>query len=97
MPYRNGQATSKHIKKKRMRATVKEAYRNERGLQIEMIGYGHWKISCLVRGVSKSCITTNSYAVDLFRSDELRRDGRSCRRQGYIELCSEIIRKNYGK
>jgi len=52
-----------------MRTTIKEAENNTRGLTIEFSGYGHYKITADIRGKRKHCITTNSMAVDDFKSE----------------------------
>jgi len=76
-----------------MRTTIKEAENNTRGLTIEFSGYGHYKITADIRGKRKHCITTNSMAVDDFKSefgeiDEATRENR--RKRGYEDLISEI-------
>lgn len=73
-------------------------------------GYGHWRVSILsaspsisIKGngqrvynekVIKSCLTTNSMAVDDFMSDESEYDGRYLRiKSGTEELWAEVQRK----
>lgn len=79
-----------------MKATIKEAANNERGLTITPAGYGHWKISATYRGKELRAKTNNSEAVDNFRSDPDEKDdyGVNRRKNGYETLLSEIIRKN---
>lgn len=72
-----------------MKASYKQALRNERNLSIEGTGYGHWRIECDYRGKRISCTTTDSMAIDDFRSGE---DDRI--KAGYEALCSEIIDGN---
>jgi len=74
-------------------------------------GYGHWRISILssspsisIKGngqrvynqkVIKSCLTTNSMAVDDFMSDDSEYDGRYLRiKSGTEELWGEVQRKH---
>ena len=62
-------------------------------------GYGHWRViilsaSPINQKVIKSCLTTNSMAVDDFMSDESERDGRYLRvKSGTEELWAEVQRK----
>jgi hypothetical protein len=79
-----------------MKATIKQAIRNERNLTVLKTGYGHWKIECDYRGKRISTTTTNSIAVDNWNSDHFERDQYGCNRikTGYQDLCSEIIRKS---
>lgn len=79
-----------------MKATISQAERNDRNLEIRMTGYGHWRISCEYRGKNISTVTTNSSAVDDFNSEFGETDHYGCnrRKQGYERLCSEIIRAN---
>lgn len=59
-------------------------------------GYGHWKISMEYRKKTISCVTSNSTAIDDYRSDEFEKDGRVLRKKrGYECLKSELVRKNY--
>jgi hypothetical protein len=78
-----------------MRATLKEAVRNERGLVVYRQGYGHWHASCEYRGKRISCTTTDSVSVDSWNSDpeERTKQGYTVLR-GYRTLCSEIIRSH---
>jgi hypothetical protein len=79
-----------------MKNTIQQAERNERNLTVTFSGYGHWKISCTYRGKEIKAVTTNSMAVDDFKSSEQgEKDGRQSRRlRGYNTLISEIIRAN---
>lgn len=81
-----------------MKATLKQATRNERNLKILPSGYGHWKISCDYRGKTISTVTTDSHSVDEWRSDPTDRDryGYPVLR-AYRTLCAEIIRCNRDK
>lgn len=78
-------------------ATIRQAEQNERNLTITLKGYGHWKISCEWYGKTLKTVTTNSIAVDDFRSEQGEKDEYGCNRnkQGYESLCNEIKRKNY--
>lgn len=81
-----------------MRTTIKEAENNTRGLTIEFSGYGHYKITADIRGKRKHCNTTNSMAVDDFKSEFGEIDDRTLenrRKRGYTELLNEIIAANY--
>lgn len=71
------------------RSTKKDAYNNERMLEVHRTGYGTWTISCEYRGKTHTCITHNSVAVDEWYSED---DAE--RRLGYIALCSEIARNS---
>lgn len=78
-----------------MKATINQAESNERNLKIEMSGYGHWKISIDYRGKRISTTTTNSVAVDNFKSEYgEKQDGRNRVKEGYEDLCNEVIRDN---
>lgn len=79
-----------------MKATIKEAEENYRNLTVEIESYGHWKISMNYRGKRLSTTTTDSKAVDNFKSDFDQRNNQkgSLRKQGYQHLCEEIIDKN---
>jgi len=78
-----------------MKATLKQAQRNERNLSVMKTGYGHWKITCDYRGKRISTTTTDSESVDLWNSDRAERNcqGYSMLR-GYSTLCAEIVRAN---
>jgi len=80
-----------------MRATIKQAEKNENNLSILTSGHGYWKISMTFRKKDISVITTNSIAVDDFKSEfgELDMDKKNRRLMGYIDLCEEIISKHY--
>ena len=71
------------------RSTKKDAYNNERMLEVHRTGYGTWTISCEYRGKEQTCTTHNSVAVDEWQSDN---DAE--RRLGYISLCNEIARNS---
>lgn len=79
-----------------MKATIEQAERNERNLTISSTGSGHFRIECDYRGKRISAITTNTMAIDDFRSEYgEKQDGRNRMKEGYETLCNEIIRKNY--
>lgn len=79
-----------------MKATIAQAVRNDRNLRIQPRGYGHWSISIDYRGVRISTTTTNSVAIDNFYSEEWEKTPRGCnrRKEGYQDLCNEIINDN---
>ena len=78
-----------------MKATLKQAARNERNLSIMLTGHGHWKIICDYRGKRIHTTTTDSVSVDNFRSDPTDRDREGYPKlRGYRSLCSEIVRAN---
>ena len=62
--------------------------------------YGHWRVSILSSSpvnqkVIKSCLTTNSMAIDDFMSDDTEYDGRYLRiKSGTEELWAEVQRKH---
>ena len=64
------------------------------------VGYGHWRVFILSQSpykqkVIKSCVTTNSTAVDDFMSDESEYEGRYLRvKSGTEELWGEVQRKH---
>mgnify|MGYP003124498288 CR=1 FL=1 len=70
-----------------------------RRMMVTKEGYGHWRVSILSASpinqkVIKSCLTTNSMAVDDFMSDESERDGRYLLiKSGTEELWAEVQRK----
>lgn len=70
-----------------------------RRMMVTKEGYGHWRVSILSSSpinqkVIKSCLTTNSMAVDDFMSDESERDGRYLLiKSGTEELWAEVQRK----
>lgn len=81
-----------------MRTSIKEAETNARGLDIEYVGYGSFKITATIRNKRKSCTTTNSRAIDDWNSQE----GEICektlenrKKRGYTELLEEIQAANY--
>ena len=78
-----------------MKATLKQAQRNERNLSVMKTGFGHWKVSCDYRGKRISTTTTDSVSVDLWNSDPTER---TCQGypmlMGYRTLCAEIVRAN---
>lgn len=53
-------------------------------------GHGHWLISTDHYGKSMCCITTNSVAIDEYKSGESRAEVT----RGYKKLRNEIIRRN---
>lgn len=78
-----------------MKATIKQAETNERKLSITNTGYGQYLIECDYRGKRIKCHSTNSSAVDNFRSDsgeKLRGTNRI--KLGYETLINECVRKN---
>lgn len=79
-----------------MKATIYQAEKNERNLTIEFQGRGHWRISCEYRGKTISTITTDSVSIDDFNSEFGEKSWTGCNRvkQGYENLCDEIIRDN---
>jgi hypothetical protein len=79
-----------------MKATIKQARNNDRNLKVLISGQGHWRIKCDYRGKEISCITTNSIDVDNWNSEEWEtdKDGKNMIKQGYENLCSEIIYAN---
>lgn len=79
-----------------MKATIAQAEYNERNLDIQQTGYGHWRVTMDYRGKRIGAVTTNSAAVDNFRSEQGERDnsGRNRIKAGYEDLCNEIIRGN---
>lgn len=81
-----------------MKATIDQAETNERRLSLVKTGYGHWKISMRYKNKEIGCTTTNSMAVDDFKSElgEVDSFGANRIKKGYIALCEEIIRKNEG-
>ena len=70
-----------------------------RRMMVTKEGYGHWRViilsaSPINQKVIKSCLTTNSMAVDDFMSDESERDGRYLLiKSGTEELWAEVQRK----
>lgn len=79
-----------------MKATIRQAEKNDRNLSIRMTGYGHWKVSIDYKGLRISTTTTNSQAIDDFKSDFLdKENGKNRRLNGYLTLCEEIIRDNF--
>lgn len=76
--------------------TIRQAENNDKDLRVEQSGYGHWKISCLYRGKRIHAITTDSMAIDDWKSDYGEKDGRENRKlRGYATLISQIYRGNY--
>ena len=76
-----------------MKATIREAERNERSLRIYPKGSGHFIISCYYRGKNISTITTNTIAIDDFFSNYGdKKDGCNRIKLGYEALINEIIR-----
>jgi len=70
-----------------------------RRMVITKESYGHWRVSTLSSSpvnqkVIKSCLTTNSMAIDDFMSDDTEYDGRYLRiKSGTEELWAEVQRK----
>ncbi len=79
-----------------MKATIKQAEKNERDLSIEFNGYGHFKIGCEYKGKRIYTTSTDSEAVDNFKSEfgEKNHWGRNARKSGYVTLINEIIEAN---
>jgi hypothetical protein len=78
-----------------MKATIKQAEQNQRNLSIMSTGRGHYRIECDYRGKNIYTITTNTMAIDNFNSEMGEKiDGRNRIKEGYENLCNEIIRKN---
>lgn len=85
-------------KNKLMKTTIKEAEANKHDLTIIPSGYGHWQISCLYRGKRISTITTNSEAIDNYKSNPgEKKDGCNRIKSGYESLINTIIFKNQNK
>ncbi len=61
-------------------------------IQIMPSGYGHWKITVDYYGKSISCTTTNSMAIDDYKSDDDKR-----RLRGLISLRNECISEHKRK
>jgi len=53
-----------------MKLTINQAETNEKRLTIRQTGYGHWKIECDYRGKRIYTITTDSMAIDDYRSEQ---------------------------
>tara|TARA_R100001510_G_C7598790_1_gene166072 strand:- start:440 stop:712 length:273 start_codon:yes stop_codon:yes gene_type:complete len=77
------------------------SWRSKRNrMLLTKVGYGHWRVSILSappvnQKVIKSCVTTNSTAVDDFMSDESEYEGRYLRvKSGTEELWGEVQRKH---
>jgi hypothetical protein len=78
-----------------MKATIKQAEQNQRNLSIMSTGRGHYRIECDYRGKTIYTVTTNTMAIDNFNSEMGEKiDGRNRIKEGYENLCNEIIRKN---
>ena len=78
-----------------MKATISQAEKNERNLSIISTGRGHYRIECDFRGKTISAVTTNTMAIDNFNSEiGEKMNGRNRMKEGYEDLCNEIIRKN---
>lgn len=81
-----------------MRTSIKEAETNARGLDIEYLGYGSFKITATIRNKRKSCTTTNSRAIDDWSSQEgeiCERTLENRKKRGYTKLLEEIQAANY--
>jgi len=78
-----------------MKATIKQAEQNKRNLSIMSTGRGHYRIECDYRGKTIYTVTTNTMEIDNFNSEMGEKiDGRNRIKEGYENLCNEIIRKN---
>lgn len=82
-----------------MKATIRQAEENEKNLSIRKTGYGHWRIECDYKNSRIHTTTTNSMAVDDFNSEFGEKDQYRVnrRKQGYEQLCRQIIYDNTGK
>ena len=66
---------------------------NKHNLTIVPSGYGHWRISCDYRGRRIYTTTTDSEAVDDFKSERgEKRNGYNRILSGYSTLINQIIR-----
>ena len=75
-----------------MKASIKDAYFNKHNLSILPSGYGHWRIECDYRGKRIGCVTTDSEAIDDYRSDgDEKRYGCNRMKMGYETLVNKII------
>lgn len=80
-----------------MRTTIKDAVTNKHNLEIRQTGYGHWRISCDYRNKRISTITTDSMAIDDYRSDIYEiKDRRNRHASGYGTLINYIVNKYNG-
>lgn len=76
-----------------MGSTIREAENNDRGIQILPSGYGHWEVTADYRGKRVTIVTTDSMAIDDFKSEFGEKDGRVNRRKrGYEKLMWYISR-----
>ncbi len=67
-------------------------------INVELVSYGHWKISMEKYGKVISTVTTNSQAIDDYNSDPDEKVGKKFRKkQGHDILKSEILDANDGK
>lgn len=68
-----------------------------KNISIKQTGYGHWEVSTTFRNKTIKCITTNSVAIDNYKSDLMPKQrgtfGRTAR-QASIELYNEIVNAN---
>jgi hypothetical protein len=84
-----------YLKNQVMKATILQAEKNQRNLSIISTGRGHYRIQFDYKGKTISAVTTNTMAIDNFNSDVFEKmDGRNRMKEGYEDLCNEIIRKN---
>ena len=65
---------------------------NEKHIQIQQTGYGHYRITMDIYGKPFSTITTDSISVDEYRDHENQRR----HNRGYKTLYNELMR-NYRK
>jgi hypothetical protein len=64
-------------------------------IQLNFVGYGHYRVTTMYYGKEISCVTTNMRAVDDYNSDDYEKDGRQLRkRRGYNALRGEVVRKH---
>ena len=76
------------------------SWRNKRErLQITFVSHGHWRIDLwspnYPRKIIKSCVTTDSQAVDDFKAEDYEKWGRyNVRKMGTEALWNEVQRKN---
>jgi hypothetical protein len=67
-----------------------------KSLQIKQTSYGHWYVSFDYRNRVIGATTTNSVAIDDYKSDPCEKDGRELRKKrGYTALYNEVVRNNY--
>jgi hypothetical protein len=64
-------------------------------LFIAQTGYGHWRVSFRYRNYDLSAITTNSRAIDWYRSDDFEKVGRKKAQKLGFELLKNEVLKSY--